>query len=154
VNLDGEEFDWSLYNANVRMPLAVLNADWVRYPPFGPNSADPTFNLPCGYAYESWSTAGENDTVTRARLIGARHLGLTDLPLSARGPLAARLYGRGDGKQMVEATNDFVLSFFDTRLKKSTQPAAAFPKTVLDRHPTSLAPHRNIAVREWWTQRS
>lgn len=152
VNLDGEEFDWSLYNANVRMPLAVLHADWVRYPPFGPNSADPTFNLLCGYAYESWSTAGEHDTVTRARLIGSRHLALTDLPLSARGPLAARLYGHGDGKQLVEATNDFVLGFFDAQLKLVAEPG--FPKAVLERHPSSLAPHRNIAVREWWTRRS
>ena len=151
VNLDGEEFDWSLYNANVRMPLGVLHADWVRYPPFGPNSADPTFNLLCGYAYETWSTAGENETVIRARLIGSRHLGLTDLPLSARGPLAKRMYGSGDSQKMVDATNAFVLGFFDAYLKKSTE---EFPKALLDRHPDSLAPHRNIAVREWWSRRN
>ncbi|MBL8268996.1 MAG: hypothetical protein JNL55_21580 [Steroidobacter sp.] len=151
VNLDGEEFDWSLYDAPVRMPLAVLHADWVDYPPFGPTSADPTFNLLSGYAYESWSTAGDNDNVTRARLIGARHVGLTDLPLAARGPLKTRLYGKGNSEQMIEATNAFVLGFFDRRLKGT---ANAFPSSVLERYPTALAPHRNIGVREWWTHRS
>lgn len=154
VNLDGEEFDWSLYDAQVRMPLAVLHADWVEYPPFGPTSADPTFNILCGYAYESWKTAGETDHVVRARLIGARHLGLTDLPLSGRGTLAARMFGRGDSDQLVEATNAFVLGFFDSRLKQTTQSPSAFPAAVIERYPSALAPHRNVAVREWWSHRS
>ena len=153
VNLDGEEFDWSLYNAQVRMPLAVLHADWVRYPPFGPTSADPTINILCGYAYEAWSTAGENADVVRARLIGARHLGLTDLPLSARGPLAARIYGGGDPKGLVEATNAFVVGFFDARLKQTAPAQDTFPSTIFEQRPTELAPHRNIGVREWWTRR-
>lgn len=153
VNLDGEEFDWSLYDAQVRMPLAVLHADWLQYPPFGPNSADPTFNILCGYAYETWSTAGKNDVI-RARLIGARHLGLTDLPLSGRGPLAARMFGHGDPNELVEATNAFVLGFFDSRLKQADPSPRAFPATVLERYPDALAPHQNTAVREWWSHRS
>lgn len=153
VNLDGEEFDWSLYNAQVRMPLAVLHADWVRYPPFGPTSADPTFNILCGYAYETWSTAGENADVVRGRLIGARHLGLTDMPLSARGPLAARIYGGGDARGLVDATNEFVVVFFDAQLKQSAPARNTFPSAIFEQRPAELAPHRNIAVREWWTQR-
>lgn len=154
VNLDGEEFDWSLYDAEVRMPLVVLHADWVQYPPFGPTSADPTFNVLCGYAYEDWSTAGESDHVIRGRLIGARHLGLTDLPLSGRGTLAERMFGRGNPAELVEATNAFVLGFFDTRLKQTSPPPSAFPAAVFERYPSALAPHRNIAVREWWAHRS
>jgi predicted dienelactone hydrolase len=158
VNLDGEEFDWSLYDAPVRMPLTVLHADWVRYPPFGPSSADPTFNIACGYAYESWEHAGESSNVIRGRLIGARHLGLTDLPLSARGALRARMYGSGDPESVVDATNALVLGFFEAQLKSpgpnQFEARAQFPSAVFEQHPSTLAPHRDISVREWWTSRS
>lgn len=153
VNLDGEEFDWSLYNAPVRMPLAVLHADWVRYPPFGPSSADPTFNILCGYAYEDWSTAGERADVVRGRLVGAKHVGLTDLPLSARGPLRARIYGNGDPDVLVQATNAFVVGFLDVQLKHTAKSHGEFASAIFEQHPQALAPHRNIGVREWWTRR-
>jgi hypothetical protein len=89
----------------------------------------------------------------RARLIGARHLGLTDLPLSARGPLAARIYGGGDPKGLVEATNAFVVGFFDVRLKQTAPAQDSFPSAIFEQRPAELAPHRNIGVREWWTRR-
>jgi predicted dienelactone hydrolase len=150
LNLDGEEFDWSLYDAATRMPIAILHSDWVQYPLFGPSSANPAFNVSCDYAYEPWSEAGRSANVYRARLVGTRHIAFTDLPLSARGALKSRVYGDSDAASVLSATNDFVLGFFDASLKGERRD---FPAAVYRRHAGLLLPHTTADVRAWWTSR-
>lgn len=148
VNLDGEEFDWSLYDAEVRMPLLVVHADFERYPAFGPGNGTPGSSIN-DYAYERWSEAGLNATVHRARIRDQRHLGLTDLPLSARLQARERFYGSLEGRQAVAATNDFILAFLDRYLSGKDN---GFPERQFETHPAMLR-HDASSVRQWWLNR-
>ncbi len=148
VNLDGEEFDWSLYDTDVRMPLLVVHADFERYPAFGPGNGTPGSSIN-DYAYERWSEAGLNATVHRARIRDQRHLGLTDLPLSARMPAREKFYGSLEGRQALAATNDLILAFLDRYLLGENN---GFPERQFKAHPAMLR-HDATSVREWWTRR-
>lgn len=148
VNLDGEEFDWSLYDTDVRMPLLVVHADFERYPAFGPGNGTPGSSIN-DYAYERWSEAGQNATVHRARIRDQRHLGLTDLPLSARLPARERFYGALEGREAVATTNDFILAFLDHYLSGKDN---GFPERQFAAHPAMLR-HDASSVREWWINR-
>lgn len=148
VNLDGEEFDWSLYNTDARMPLLVVHADFERYPAFGPGNGTPGSSIN-DYAYERWGEAGRSATVYRARIRDQRHLGLTDLPLSARLPARERFYGSLEGREAVTTTNDFVLAFLDRYLSGKDN---GFPERQFETHPAMLR-HDASSVRQWWTNR-
>lgn len=144
VNLDGEEFDWSLYNHDIRMPLLMLHSDWVRYAWSELPPPDPDFN-PNDYAYERFETAGTSDHVYRFRVRDLRHAGLSDLILGARRPARGQHLGHIDGQEAVAVMNDFAADFLDHFvLEKQT----GFPDAQLAAHPIVL-PHSAAGVRRW-----
>jgi len=149
ANLDGEEFDWSLWDADVRMPLLMVHSDFEQYPLYGPGTGASGMTI-MDYSYERWAEAGRRPDVVRARVLGERHLGLTDLPLSARNPVRERYYGGQSGEASVAAVNDLVTAFLDQRLKGE---ASGFPAAQFRAHPGALRRHDIAGVREWWRQR-
>lgn len=149
VNMDGEEFDWSLWDADIRVPLLLIHSDFETHPLFGPGTGVPHATI-MDYAYERWDSAGEHPDVVRVRVTGQRHLGLTDLPLSARMPMRGKIYGEQDGLAAVNATNDLVLAFLDHVLKGQDN---GYPGRVLARQPV-LRPHDASSVRQWWQARA
>ncbi|MFT4196970.1 MAG: hypothetical protein QM601_03515 [Pseudoxanthomonas sp.] len=149
VNMDGEEFDWSLWNADIRVPLLLIHSDFETYPMFGPGTGTPHSTI-MDYAYEPWDSAGLHPGVVRVRVAGERHLGLTDLPLTARMPARGRFYGAQDGMAGVTASNDLVAAFLDQTLQGVP---SGYPDQVLARHPV-LQRHTAASVRQWWQARS
>ena len=148
VNMDGEEFDWSLWNADVRMPLLMLHSDFAVYPLYGPGTGAPDLTI-MDYAYERWSEAGRRQDVVRAIVLGEKHLGLTDLPLSARNPVRERFYGRQAGGVSVPAVNAMIAAFLDQRLKGED---TGFPTRQLEEHRDALRRHDVGGLRAWWRQ--
>lgn len=114
VNLDGFEFDRSLYDHGVRAPLLLIQSDWHLYPNSGPANACFTAY---DYAYRAWSGRVATAPVYRYAVRGIRHMGLTDLVLAPRDKVRDELFGTADGISVVSAVNSTVLAFLDRNLK-------------------------------------
>jgi predicted dienelactone hydrolase len=142
VNLDGENFDFDLYDRDIDAALLMLLTDQ----PFYDFQARETGFNPSDYAYERWSRMGERADVVRWRLRGMRHLGLTDLHLLARTPFRESLYGPIGRTRGIRAVNDITRRFLDRHIKG--QPTA-FPAGLQDRYPEFEA-HDPSAVARWW----
>lgn len=141
VNLDGFEFDRTLYDHKLRMPLLLIQSDWTVFPNMGAPSKDFTIY---DYAYERWADAGSSPTVYRFRIAGVKHMGLTDLSLAPADPVRERMFGPADGRAVNGAINDLVSAFLDRhvarRLADVTVTAA--------RHPV-IARHSATQVSRW-----
>jgi predicted dienelactone hydrolase len=144
VNLDGQNFDPALFDAEVERPLLLLLSDWTRFPVMENQWQDPSVT-PNDYAYEPWRKAGRSGRVLRLRFRGARHLAFTDLPLLMPGPKAAERFGAIDPQAMTREVNAIVLAFLDEHLKggsrTATHRAIAGAKDV--------ARHRPRDLRRW-----
>jgi predicted dienelactone hydrolase len=143
ANIDGEEFDWQLYDHEVRMPLLVLYSDWARYSSF-PQPEAPFYQN--DYAYERLGEVGLSDHVYRVWINGLQHVGLSDLILGARGPVREHYFGTIDGAEAVATINSFTADFFDEQLKGQD---TGFPEAQLQAHPDAVR-HDVSGVRDWW----
>ena len=114
VNLDGLEFDRSLYNRGLRAPLLLIQSDWHLYPNAGSKNACFTVY---DYAYQPWSGRSSGAPIYRFAVKNIRHMGLTDLVLAPRDRVRDELFGTADGVEVVSAVNSTVLSFLDSTLK-------------------------------------
>lgn len=144
INIDGQNFDAALFNADLRAALLMIHSDWVEYPVLRRQKQDPRFN-PNDYAYESWSHAGERSDIVRLRIPGVRHMGLTDLTMSANGWAAEAQYGIASGKRVIDIVNDLALAFLETHLKGRE---VGFPRAQFARHPEIIR-HDASDVRKW-----
>jgi predicted dienelactone hydrolase len=147
VNLDGESFDFSMYNDELRAPLLML----LTGQPF--NEAqfkDPNVN-PNDYAYELWAHAGERRDIVRMRVATLKHLGLLDLLLSARRPWNDKMYGSIDGRRGVALYDEAVLRFLDQYARGRQD--VDFPRAFLAKYPEATL-HDASHVREWWLKRN
>jgi len=143
VNLDGGNYDASLFNAPVERPLLLLMSDWVNLPlPNRPS--DPAFNG-SDYAYEPWSRAGLNPNVVRLRVEGIRHMGFTDLILLMNGPAHEERFGTVQQGVAVAAIGNASLAFLDQHLKNGDRKAL---DKVIARTPV-LKLHSPTSVRQW-----
>jgi predicted dienelactone hydrolase len=141
VNLDGFEFDRTLYDHRIRVPLLLLQSDWHLYPNEGP--ANDRFTG-YDYAYERWDHAGKAPFVYRYRLAGIRHMGLTDLALAPRDPVRDTMLGEADGERTTAALDHLVLAFLDRHIAGRRTDIAA----VAARYP-ELERHTAREVRQW-----
>jgi len=147
VNLDGESFDFSMYNAELRAPLLMLLTG-ERF-----NRAqleDPDVN-PTDYAYERWAHAGERDDIVRMRVSSLRHVGLLDLSLSASRPWNAEMYGTIDGRLGTALISDAVLQFLDRHVQDKRD--VDFPRSFFAEYPQATR-HDASHVRHWWLKRN
>jgi predicted dienelactone hydrolase len=146
INLDGESFDFSLYNADFGRPLLVV----LTGQKFSPDQLDDPRTNPTDYAYERWATAGEAHDIYRMRVASLRHLGLTDLLLSARNPFKARRYGTINSERGVRLMGDAALTFLDQHVKGKP---SDFPSRFYRAYPEAQ-PHDPGHVRRWWLARN
>ena len=143
INLDGGNFDPTLFDASVQRPLLLLMSDWVGLPRPGRQS-DPDFH-PNDYAYEPWAQAGLNPDVVRLRVEGIRHMGFTDLILLLDGPEHAARFGTIAPSIASTAIADASLAFLDRYFKQGRREAL---DDVIRRTPV-LHRHSPVSVREW-----
>lgn len=146
VNLDGESFDFSMYNADLRAPVLLI----LTGQKFNSSQLEDSRVNPVDYAYERWAHAGERNDVIRMRVPTLRHLGLTDLLLSAPRPSKAHLYGTIDGQRGVALTNEATLQFLDTYVRGRDE---GFPKAFYAKYPEAQ-PHDASHVKSWWLARN
>ena len=146
VNLDGESFDFSMYNVELRAPLLMLLTG-ERFSQA--QLEDPSVN-PTDYAYERWAHAGEREDVVRMRVSSLQHVGLLDLSLSASRPWNAEMYGTIDGRRATALIGDAVLQFLDRHVQGRQD--VDFPRSFYAEYPQA-APHDASHVRHWWLKR-
>jgi predicted dienelactone hydrolase len=147
VNLDGESFDFSLYNAELRAPLLMLQTGQ----PFNEAQfSDPGVN-PNDYAYERWAHAGRRSDIVRLRVATLRHLGLLDPLLSARRPWNDETYGTIDGRRGTALYSEAVLQFLDQYVRGKQD--VDFPRAFLVKYPEAVL-HDASHVRRWWLKRN
>lgn len=147
VNLDGESFDFSMYNVELRAPLLMFFTG-ERF--FGAQYDDLSLN-PNDYAYERWAHAGERDDVVRMRVASVKHVGILDLLLSAPRPWNAEMYGTIDGRRGTALIADAVLQFFDRHVQDKQD--VDFPRSFYAQYPEATA-HDASHVRQWWLKRN
>lgn len=151
VNLDGGDFPFQAFAAEVPVPFLMFHSDVSRIyrrldtaPPKTPRS----FNE---LSYESPATAGARRDIYRVYLRGAEHLGLSDFSLFMRRPARDSVFGVTPAKVMIGAQNDFVLGFFDAHLRGI---ANGFPRQELARYDDWVAPLSVNGVRAWWAAKT
>lgn len=147
VNLDGESFDFSMYNVELRAPLLMLLTG-QRFT--DAQFDDPSVN-PMDYAYERWAHAGERDDIVRMRVSSLQHVGLLDLLLSAPRPGSAEMYGTIDGQRGMALIGDAVLQFLDRHVRGKKE--VDFPRSFFAEYPEAT-PHDASHVRQWWLKRN
>lgn len=133
INLDGIEFDRTLYDRAYPRPFLLIQADWRSFPNAGPPGR--AFS-PYDLAYESKASAGRDPNIHRYRLNGIRHMGFTDLILAPRDAVRDAIFGTVDGARATEALNAITLTFLDQHLRKGRADVAdvATLHPVMTRH--------------------
>lgn len=147
VNLDGGDFHFAGFAADLPVPLLMLHADLRGfYNMLGAPGDGPlrSFN---DFSYERFDHAGQRPDIHRMVLRDSAHSGLTDSPLFMRRPLRDALFGTAPTQVLVGVPNAVVLSFFDHYLRGR---ANDFPHAEYGRHGQWLTPYDNSAVRQWW----
>jgi predicted dienelactone hydrolase len=151
INLDGGDFHFLAFNADMRVPFLMLHSD-IRglYNSMGvtPEGEYRSFN---DFSYETFAHAGAQEDVHRVEVKDSQHLGLSDFTLFMRRPLRDALLGSTPTDVMIGAQNDLVREFFDKYLrgKQNDFPAEQFRK-----YADWVVPYKNAGLRDWWLAKS
>lgn len=147
INLDGGDFHFLAFNADMRVPFLMLHSDRSSiYNAMGvtPKGELRSFN---DFSYEAFAHAGEQPNVYRAEIKGSQHLGLSDFTLFMRRPLRDALLGTTPTDVMIGAQNDLVREFFDKFLRGEQN---EFPSAQFAKYADWVVPYENQGLREWW----
>jgi predicted dienelactone hydrolase len=144
VNLDGGDFPFLPFNADLPVPFLMVHSDF--YNAFGVTSlgGQRSFN---DFSYESFARAGTRDDIYRAQVKRAGHLGLSDYTLFMRRPLRDALLGSTPTDVMIGAQNDLVRGFFDKHLRGAEND---FPTAQYRKYAGWVVPYKNRGLRAWW----
>lgn len=151
INLDGGDFQFTSFNADMPVPFMMFHSDQnnsyrmvEREPPAKPRG----FNE---FSYERVATAGTHEDIHRVQLKGSQHLGLSDFSLFVRSPLRDPLFGSTPSDVMIGAQNEFVRGFFDRYLRGQ---AASFPQAQMAAYKDWVLPADNSDLPAWWAAKS
>lgn len=151
INLDGGDFQFTAFNADMPVPFMMFHSDQnnsyrtvEREPPATPRG----FNE---FSYERIATAGTHKDIHRVQLKGSQHLGLSDFSLFIRSPLRDPLFGSTPSDVMIGAQNEFVRGFFDRYLRG--QPGS-FPQAQMATYKDWVLPVANSDLPAWWASKS
>ena len=153
VNMDGGNFEGTMFNTNARTPFMMFMNDWpVMFEQLGGEGTwdYSTFGFN-DFSYERHAEAGLRDDFYRLRVKDIQHLGVSDFGLFARGIVRKAIFGDVDGHKMVTIINDFVVGFFDKYVRgvEGKPIADAFA-----RHSDQVVEHKATAVSDWFNSKS
>lgn len=151
VNLDGGDFHFVPFNADMPHPFLMFHSD-IRgfYRSLGaePSGFERSFN---DFSYERFQNAGELHDVYRLQMRGAAHLGFSDFTPFMRRPVRDSILGTTPEDVMIGAQNDFVRGFFDKYVRGVEND---FPKAEFQKYRDWALPYDNKPVRDWWLSKS
>ncbi|WP_090416068.1 dienelactone hydrolase [Pseudomonas jinjuensis] len=147
VNLDGGDFHFTPFDADLPVPLLMFHADLRGF--YRMLGVEPKGELRGSndFSYERFEHAGQRDDIYRLVLRDALHAGFTDNALLARRPLRDLVAGTAPVEVLIGAPNAFVVGFFDRYLRGLD---SGFPQAQYARYPGWVTRHDNRAVRDWW----
>ncbi len=151
VNLDGGDFHFVPFNADMPHPFLMFHSDirgFYRSMNMARSGFERSFN---DFSYERFQNAGQLRDVYRLQLKGAAHLGFSDFSLFMRRPVSDSILGTTPPEVMIGAQNDFVRGFFDKYVRGL---ANDFPKSEFQTYRDWALPYDNTAVRDWWLSKS
>ncbi|HEU4959338.1 MAG TPA: hypothetical protein VFT56_02935 [Sphingomonas sp.] len=149
LNLDGDNWEPALFNADAERPMLLIQSDWTTSPIVNGQPADPGFSA-FDYGFEPWAQAGRTGHVQRVRIADVSHMGLTDLGLFMPGPKAAERFGKADPARVERIVNALSLAFLDVHLKHGDE--AALDRVI--EHTPGVFAHDPEHVRRWAASRS
>lgn len=149
LNLDGDNWDPALFNADVERPMLLIQSDWTTSPIVDGQPADPGFSA-FDYGFEPWAQAGRTGHVRRVRIADVSHMGLTDLGLFMPGPKATERFGKADPARIEGIVNALSLAFLEVHLKHGDE--AALDRVI--EHTPGVFLHDPEHVRLWAASRS
>lgn len=147
VNLDGVDFDFAPFDADLPVPLLMFHADLRGF--YRMLGAQPAGHLHAfnDFSFERFEHAGQRPDIHRLVLRDSVHAGFTDNALLARRPLRDVMAGTAPVEVLIGAPNAFVIGFFDRYLRGRD---SGFPQAQLARYAGWVEPHDNSPVRDWW----
>ncbi|MDG9925902.1 MULTISPECIES: hypothetical protein [unclassified Pseudomonas] len=151
VNLDGGDFHFTPFAADLPVPLLMLHADlggFYRMLGKAPVGEPRGFN---DFSYERFDHAGQRADIHRLVLKDSVHAGFTDNALLARRPLRDLMAGTAPVEVLIGAPNAFVVAFFDHYLRGQDN---GFPSRQLERYAGWVERHDTTLVRDWWLAKS
>ena len=152
VNMDGGNFPFSAFNADVPAPFLMLHSDPAYLyeemeRPLPENGPPRSFNE---FSYERIATAGSRQDVYRLSLKETRHLGLSDSAWFVGQPVRGLLFGDASADTMLGAQNAFIRGFFDKYLKGE---ANGFPAKQLADYEGRVIAIPNDDLPPWWNSK-
>lgn len=147
VNLDGGQFEFSSFNAEMPVPFLMLYSDYTTMVKYFPGAEDPVLRGYNNFFYEPHETVGLRDDIYRFKVRHVQHLGYSDFTHFARGPVRAMFFGTIDPEHMLPIQNDFVRGFFDTHLRGME---SDFPAAQIEAHQDWVSQEDLSEIRDWW----
>ena len=150
VNIDGDERYQTTFNTNMPAPMLVLHSDYDFIVKNFPGGDDEVGQVITDFVYERHETAGLRSDLYRLWIEEITHYSLSDFSLFiARNgnPIAARSFGRLDGRLVNRIHNDVVRSFLDKYLRGAD---GDYPASLVRKYDPWLARHDLTELREWW----
>ena len=149
VNMDGGNFPFSSFNADIPSPFLMLHSDIANLyesmeRTLPPDGKPRSFNE---FSYERIATAGSRPDVYRVSLKGSQHLGLSDSSLFVGPPIKDMLFGTAPAETMIGAQNVFIRGFFDEHLRGIDN---GFPASQLAAYEGKVVTVPNTDLPAWW----
>jgi len=149
VNMDGGNFPFTAFNANVPAPFLMFHSDISNLyremeRPLAEGQEPRGFNE---FSYERIAEAGTHADVYRVRLKDSKHLGLSDFAWFVGEPIQGALFGSTPDDIMLGAQNDIIRGFLDKHLRGLD---SGFPAEQLAAYEGWVLPTPNADLPAWW----
>jgi len=147
VNLDGGDFHFKAFNADIPVPFLMLYSD-MQYILAALGQQEASINHGHNdFSYERFESAGQRKDIYRVLLKGTQHLGISDFSIFLRGPIKNLLAGEAPASVIIQSQNDFVRGFLDKHLRGLEN---NFPSDQYEKYIGQVAKQNNAGVRKWW----
>ena len=149
VNMDGGNFPFSAFNADVPGPFLMFHSDLANLykevgRPLREGQEPRGFNE---FSYERIANAGARPDIYRVRLKGSMHLGISDSSLFVEQPVRGLVFGDAPSSVMIGAQNDFIRGFLDKHLRGE---ASDFPAKQFAAYKDWVVAIPNHDLPAWW----